>query len=270
MSHPSYPSPANGGWRPALSGRMATRALSVAREVGTRLRNPERLGEAIAVAGADGPWRDSNAWQPVSLAQGHPGVALLFAQLNAVFPGQGWDEAAHVQMGLAVEDLRLRRSPGVGLFDGLPGLALAATLIDANQYDRLLTALDGLVSRHMAQLMGAMRGRVVGVAEDDYDLVSGLSGFAAFALARGDRPSAALMCGRLIDMILAEGEQPGWRTPNELLDPLAAERYPNGRLNCGLAHGIPGPLAILALVLRAGNEVDGHRAAIRSADSPDR
>jgi lantibiotic biosynthesis protein len=41
-----------------------------------------------------------------------------------------------------------------------------------------------------------------------------------------------------------------------------AEHYPAGNLNCGLAHGIPGPLAVMALALEAGISVDGLRAAV--------
>jgi hypothetical protein len=38
--------------------------------------------------------------------------------------------------------------------------------------------------------------------------------------------------------------------------------YPNGNLNCGLAHGIPGPLGLMALALRSGVEVNGLKESI--------
>jgi hypothetical protein len=38
--------------------------------------------------------------------------------------------------------------------------------------------------------------------------------------------------------------------------------HPHGNLNCGLAHGIPGPLALLALARLGGVEVEGLAAAI--------
>ncbi len=45
-----------------------------------------------------------------------------------------------------------------------------------------------------------------------------------------------------------------------------AEHYPEGNLNCGLAHGIPGPLAVMALGLEAGLPVEGLKdAVIRTA-----
>ena len=45
-------------------------------------------------------------------------------------------------------------------------------------------------------------------------------------------------------------------------DETMARLYPNGNLNCGLAHGIPGPLALMALALRCGIEVAGLKDAI--------
>jgi hypothetical protein len=37
-----------------------------------------------------------------------------------------------------------------------------------------------------------------------------------------------------------------------LYDDPARETYPHGNLNCGLAHGVPGILAFLALVRKSG------------------
>ena len=47
---------------------------------------------------------------------------------------------------------------------------------------------------------------------------------------------------------------------------MAAE-YPHGHLNCGLAHGIPGPLGTMSLALLAGVTVPGLPAAVEVAAS---
>jgi hypothetical protein len=50
-------------------------------------------------------------------------------------------------------------------------------------------------------------------------------------------------------------------------DDEAVALYPYGNLNCGLAHGIPGPLALMALALSRGTTVPGLEEAIdRLAD----
>ena len=52
---------------------------------------------------------------------------------------------------------------------------------------------------------------------------------------------------------------PRWHSPPSVLrgDDLMQREFPNGNLNCGLAHGIPGPLGALALALCAGIRCEG-------------
>jgi hypothetical protein len=72
----------------------------------------------------------------------------------------------------------------------------------------------------------------------------------------------------LIEITNDEGGLPRWHTPPGLLwDAEMREVYPYGNLNCGLAHGIPGPLALLSLELRSGSSSPGLPQAIeRIAD----
>jgi hypothetical protein len=67
----------------------------------------------------------------------------------------------------------------------------------------------------------------------------------------------------LIALTQEQDGLPRWHTPAHLLmDQKLRSQFPNGNLNCGLAHGIPGPLATLALALSAGIEVDGQAEAV--------
>src|SRR4030095_2026633 len=49
---------------------------------------------------------------------------------------------------------------------------------------------------------------------------------------------------------------------NAIGDESMLRSHPHGNLNCGLAHGIPGPLALLALARLGGIEVAGLAEAI--------
>jgi hypothetical protein len=118
-------------WRPVLSGHDAERALEVAREVGMRLADPARLARAIETTPHESASPELAEWHSIGLAQGHPGLALAFAQLDACFPGEGWGDAAHRQLELTVEALRADRHAASGLFSGLAGIAFAARSIDA-------------------------------------------------------------------------------------------------------------------------------------------
>jgi hypothetical protein len=240
--------------------RPADRALGTAREVATRLAERERLERAIATA--PDAQADSTPWDPATLAQGHPGLALLFAQLEAGIPGEGWDEMAHRHLRLALDGLRAQPRRSGGLFAGLAGIAFAAQSIDEDRHARLLATLDGLLARYTEQAIARMESRERGAAERDFDLVSGLAGIGAYLLTRRDEADTAAVVGALVRLLLAEGDLPGWHTPAELLTP-ENEEAAGGRINCGLAHGLPGPLAFLSLAALEGVEADRLEEAIR-------
>jgi lantibiotic biosynthesis protein len=197
-------------------------------------------------------------WEPTGLAQGHPGLALAFAQLDGCCPGEEWDAAARRQIELAVEALRVERRSDVSLFSGLAGIAFAAESVDSRRYARLLSTLDALISQHTERAIARMESRPSGVAEYDLDVVSGLAGVGAYALTRGDEQLLHSIVDALVRIVLVDGDIPGWHTPPELLlDETDRAASPGGRLNCGLAHGIPGPLALLSLAASAGFDGDG-------------
>src|SRR5207237_6489540 len=103
--------------------------------------------------------------------------------------------------------------------------------------------------------------------EHDIDVVSGLSGIGAYFLARADEDSLRPILERLVRLIRAEGSVPAWHTPPELLTDEDAAAHPAGRLNLGLAHGLPGPLALLALSSNARLESAHVAEAIERAST---
>jgi lantibiotic biosynthesis protein len=239
-----------GAWRPILTGSRAEEALAVARAVGERLRDPGRLAAGIAAAPTQTALPAIVEWWPMSLAQGHAGLAVLFAQLDAAFPGEGWAGDAHGQLRVAVEAVRRERHAPSGLFSGLAGLAFAAAFVDRHRYGRLLGTLDGLVAARAGRLAAGLQGRS-GCAPAELDVVSGLAGIGAYALFRDDGAILPAVVERLVELLSSDADPPAWHTPPDLLDDSLAPFFPDGCLNCGLAHGMPGPLALLALAAPA-------------------
>jgi hypothetical protein len=111
-----------------------------------------------------------------------------------------------------------------------------------------------------------------GLAVSEFDVISGLSGAGAYLLQQGGLPPGDVALDAVLEGIIALTDTtdgiPHWYTPPHLLpDKEMPEHFPHGNLNCGLAHGIPGPLAFMALALEAGFVVDGLREAVgRIAD----
>ncbi|MEV6978833.1 lanthionine synthetase C family protein [Kitasatospora sp. NPDC093806] len=257
------------GWTPRLGSAAGARALEAARLIADRVTDPRQVRAAVELAARQTDYPGSVHWDPVSLAQGDAGQALLCAQLHRCFPGEGWDRTGHAHLTRAVTSLERRGGALPGVFGGLSGVAFAAAVLgDGRGYRRLRQVLDGAIAEACLSAAAALRGRS-GVSVSSFDLISGLSGVATYLLPAGpDRPAhpaLGLVLDALVDLARLDGpppdhrsSPPAWYTPASLLhDEEQARAYPFGNLNCGLAHGIPGPLALLALAMDNGVEGGG-------------
>ena len=260
-------------WSPTLQPETATRALQVARRVAARFRERERLLAANRAALQQTRYPRTIYWEPYGMAQGDAGVALFCSYLDACFPSEKWDVVGHDYLSLAVQAAQAAGTPPLGLFGGLAGLSFAAHSLSRNgsRYQRLLDALDASLSGRALAEARKLVGRH-GMAVSEFDLISGLAGVGAYLLCRGASlatdPALRAILEGLVALTETSGGVPHWYTPSELLaDESMVSVYPAGNLNCGLAHGIPGPLAFMALALESGAEVDGLEAAVqRTAD----
>jgi hypothetical protein len=249
------------------SVRLQTRsaaALATAAEVAARVADPTRVAEVASLAASQTAHPASVHWRDHAVGQGHAGLALLFGALDQCLPGRGWDRTAHRHLELAVRAAERRRRLPAGLFAGLSGIGLVAACLSGGggRYRRLLAAADRALVPRATALAGRSGGR-----GQELDLVSGLTGIGAYLLARRAEPGpAGALAAVLANLVNLTGEdaagRPRWHTPAALLPAQERARFPGGSLNCGLAHGIPGPLALLALALRDGVEVPGLAEAV--------
>ncbi len=148
----------------------------------------------------------------------------------------------------AHHDAALERLPSVfergvrgpALYNGLAGLGWTIAHC-ADGADEILDLID-------ARLVEALREpRWLGY----YDLIGGLVGIAVYFFERGpDVPLAKLglaaIAGHLEQIAERTGELVTWHSPVELVPPAERERNPTGWYNCGVAHGVPGVIAVLA------------------------
>ena len=245
-------------WTPALPPALASPATRVVRDLAGRLRDQQRVGLAIAAAPSQTAFPLAVRWLAPSLAQGDAGIAMTCAYLDACWADEGWDRVGHNYLttaALAAEGLP-QLSPA--MFGGLAGLAFAAWSLSrgATRYRNLLATLDDALLPQVTTQAEALTGPAMdGLPFGQFDLISGLAGIGADLLLRCEQPGAvaALESTLRALVVLANdtGSRPRWWTPAHLLgDEDTAALDPYGNLNCGLAHGIPGPLAVMALALR--------------------
>jgi hypothetical protein len=259
--------PVSRGWAPRLRADRQARALQAARLIAARVTVPDAVAASIRLAHQQTRFPMSIHWNPIALAEGDAGQALLASHLDRVFPGEGWDQVAHDHLARATQAYRRVPAQQWGLISGLAGLAYASRRLGDDQlYQHMLSELDGSVAEASLAEAVRVRGRS-GVPVSSFDLISGLSGvLLTLVPAAGQRPSPALpfVVRALCDLALVEGDLPAWYTPAELLyDDEQRRQYPFGNLNLGLAHGAPGVLAGLSLAALAGHRTGRLEAAMR-------
>lgn len=257
-----------------ITGDLAAEVVQVARDVSIRLSSPEQVAVAATIARGQTSFPNSTHWIPYSISQGYAGLAVLWGYLDACFPLEGWDIIGREHLNLAVRGAEAVSGLPPGIFSGLSGLAFGALQLSRNgtRYQRLLDTLDQTIVPRTVAMSESFRGQHNGLGFGDFDAISGLAGVGAYLLCRRDRPVVATALSGAIESLieLAKDEEalPRWYTPPELLwDDSVRAIYPHGNLNCGLAHGIPGPLALLSLELQYGASTPGLRQSIaRIAD----
>jgi hypothetical protein len=132
----------------------------------------------------------------------------------------------------------------LSLWSGLAGTGFAIAHINDQDdaADVLETIDDRLRSAHETW-------------DDTYDLIGGLVGHAVYFLERLDSQRADFArhaLDRIVELLAASAEATPdgmtWLTPPTLLPPWQRDVAPAGHYNCGVAHGVPGIIAVLGRI----------------------
>ncbi|MFF3275177.1 lanthionine synthetase C family protein [Streptomyces chrestomyceticus] len=206
------------------------------------------------------------------LAYGPPGIALLHIERAA--SGLGPWQRAHDWLAAASHQ-PVTSGPDSHPFYGAPAFAHAlACAADhlSSAYQRALDTMDRQVRADARRRLDAAHrridaGRLPKLAE--FDAIRGLTGYGAYLLRRdpGHSTLRAVLdyCVRLTEPITHHGEiLPGWWTETGPSGSPDGHRFPGGHANSGIAHGIGGVLAFLALAVRNGTVTDHHHTALRT------
>lgn len=170
------------------------------------------------------------------------------------------DDEAGRALGAAIARIGDRSAPG--LYGGAARIAFAVGhLSDGDDADTACEMIERSLLRFLAH------------PSEAYDLISGLAGIAVPVLQRisGGKasPSSEPLARGILEQLerLARPMPTGvaWYTPPALLPAWQREIAPDGYINLGLAHGIPGVVAILARYIAAGVEVERARSLLEGA-----
>ncbi|MFC4117035.1 lanthionine synthetase C family protein [Nonomuraea zeae] len=258
------------------AGTRARAAAAVA-ELAERLADPSFVAEHATARDNTRPLPDGTRmpiWHPTSITDGYPALALLYGELAHTDIAYRW--VAHEYLTHAAAEVA--QAHASGLYTGYVALAFAASRARRRpgEYAKILKSVD----EHLAAWVPAQlrpewerieAGRA-GTPFVAYDIISGVTGVGRYLLDR-PAPAARLTLVEILSYLVAltkpfAGEHaalPGWwvsHTPNSE----SVDGY-GGHGNLGLAHGVPGPLALLALAWQEGVRVPGHdEAMVRIVD----
>ncbi|WBB78592.1 lanthionine synthetase C family protein [Micromonospora sp. WMMD882] len=190
-----------------------------------------------------------------SLAEGAAGVALLHLETGK------WPAAYAALRDATANGVSI--AAGASLFYGAPALAFVLATTDHPRLARARsTAASGTATVTRHRLHAAHR-RIDSRHQPhyaEYDLIRGLTGLGVALRHLGDHDLLRQVLDYLVRLTEPLNDLPGWWCadgPDRNQPP-----PPGGHANHGLAHGITGPLALLALALRDGTTVAGHAEAI--------
>jgi hypothetical protein len=218
-------------WEPLCDGRQAEELQRTAIELARDLRTVSLDEPSVS---------------------GEGGLAILYHYADRVFPGRGFDEDRQARTDRMV-DLVANNAATAALFGGFVGAAWSIEHIQPT--DPTANGDDdpnGDIDEVLIELL--TRDPWPG----EYDLISGLVGFALYALERGPRPRARECLRLIVDQLgkLARPDRGGlaWISP----------RQPDV-LNLGVAHGVPGVIAVLAAICTIPELADRARPLLDGA-----
>jgi lantibiotic biosynthesis protein len=208
-------------WRVTLEGSLLAEALKAVDEIAA----------GLAVLRADKP--------ASTLAE----VALFYGYLAQAKHDAQMAERALQYLNAAID--KVGRQPLLPwLIGGYPQVGWVIAQLAGKLFDQQETETCQAVDETLLDYLQSLPQPA------DFDLISGLTGIGVYALARLPEPRA-LACLQLVVQRLAERaerSQDGatWFTAPELLPAWQRQICPNGYYNLGLAHGVPGVIALLA------------------------
>jgi lantibiotic biosynthesis protein len=241
-------------WRPLLEGDLADQAWEAVNAIAQALEGWSPGGEQLS---AD-----------FFVGGGAAGVALFHGYFAKGVDAEAERHAERMEQLLEEAVEALATTPmRPTLYAGFTGIAWTMEHISRLLAEEEQEAEDEDMNEEIDQALLTALSRQGW--EGDYDLISGLVGFGVYALERVPRPSAVRCLEAIVDRLDESAERKGeevtWFTPPEMLPSTNREHSPLGYYNLGVAHGVPGVIALLADACRLGIREERARPMLEGA-----
>jgi len=218
------------------------------------MRVVKDLAQALATRTSDANQRDKD------LARVLPGATLFFAHLSQLSADEAHRRCA-IHAADRCAELVGRMPMQSSLYGGLAGMAWLFAHLERLGIGEMGMDLDPIDDL----LMSSAASDAVG----PYDLIGGPVGLGVYFLEHLPAPTAREGLRQVIRRLaeIAEHDERGmrWFTPRECVPPLQIAELPTGKYDLGMAHGVPGVIALLALALVHGADRQPAEQMLREA-----
>lgn len=237
--------------RVGFNGMENSGASHLASTILDRISDEEQLETAINLAYSQSShW----FWNPPSLAGGESGIAVMHVAAHK----SGQERVNHLNKAgthLRAAVTETGRTPlrELGLASGIAGLAHAIRQV-ARIEPRFTPSLEALDNKLVERILSASDERASLPRFEDYDIISGEAGILMYlhTIPRWSErvaEAAEALTGSLVRRTLKGGRNPldGFIIrPENYPGPSYLQDFPEGYINLGFAHGVPGVLAALS------------------------
>jgi lantibiotic biosynthesis protein len=226
---------------------------------------------------------ENNSWNPLSINTGYPCLLILFAELERLFPNEGWEKKIHAYVLKIKESIETQPISNISFLDGLTGCCFAIQQASSHgaRYSKILQTLNEYILKHLEKtylitIKNNLRKQIP-LRIDLYDLFHGIVGIGVYCLKNFEHPSFRLWASEITEILIRYTlpvvkngiEYPGWCLDNEedILN-YGFKEIPKKRyFDISLSQGVTGVLAFLAIVHHRGLKISGLRESIcRLAD----
>lgn len=182
--------------------------------------------------------------QDPTLAHGMAGAALFYSYLGHEMNSKEYLSVSDELVERIIS--RLNEAALIpSLYSGFSGVCWALENIQRLGAQVLRDDINDEIDGYIMEFLSHPVSRL------NADLTDGLAGIGVYALGRTRRSRGRELFARVVRLLDEIGERPArgqvtWRSATDLINPEEVTPYPPAGHNLGLAHGVPGVIAVLA------------------------
>ncbi|WP_081750190.1 lanthionine synthetase C family protein [Paenibacillus massiliensis] len=244
------------GWIILKSTIVSHQGVEISKIIAKRLQDIEHIQYVLGRKYNQSLSRGQAEWSMSSLADGLPGVILLFSEWSKVEPDSDWGEYIY-NILIFLHRHNSILMPDISLFSGTTGIAYALRVAAeaTGGYSTIIRQLNDHILSVLENWLQSMHVRPSKLNEADlsqYDVISGFSGIGRYLLEADADPRAQ----KIAELLVADISH----FVNSCVLPFFFDRAMpcnNNQLPLGIAHGIGGMLCFLLLSYKRNIQVPG-------------